>query len=485
MNNSEDKIAELLKQGGDERLLEGESTAFNKYGCLTKPYPHLSFSSCTASTISYDTFEHVCEYYNKISNKNYDISEHFQLVRDELRAILGLGDTVDVALAASGTDLEILPFLITKNKRITNILVGPDEVGTGASLICNGNYYSQIAPNREKVWRGSRINGLERHDIETIGVPVRNPDGTPRTSSDVECDLRCSIQEAIEGDRSLIIHCLFKSKTGLIAPSPEGFKSIVRQYPEATYVVDACQFRNSKEIVRDFLENNCIVFLTGSKFFRAPPFCACALIPPDLRQNFVDVPDVPCGLSHLIGREELPLRWTGFNGKLQYNENLGLLLRWKAAIHEMRNFFAIDQERVTSSVNIFLKVIRELISETEELEILQVARANILSPIEDALSSTIVTLMFSDTSISHGFSKYIYRQLFLNTEPIQCHTGQPVKVMRDGDKWRGTLRIALSSRYFIDHSGKVEPEQEAILRGEIATLLSKIIGEKNRYQLSI
>jgi hypothetical protein len=44
-------------------------------------------------------------------------------------------------------------------------------------------------------------------------------------------------------------------------------------------VADLCQGRFEKERLHDYLEKNVVVLITGSKFFRGPPFSGGVLIP--------------------------------------------------------------------------------------------------------------------------------------------------------------------------------------------------------------
>lgn len=48
------------------------------------------------------------------------------------------------------------------------------------------------------------------------------------------------------------------------------------------YVVDACQGRFEIDWLNDLLSKNAIVLITGSKFFRGPPFSGGVLVPAPL-----------------------------------------------------------------------------------------------------------------------------------------------------------------------------------------------------------
>jgi hypothetical protein len=69
-------------------------------------------------------------------------------------------------------------------------------------------------------------------------------------------------------------------------------------------VVDACQGRFEKKMVKDLLDANAITLYTGSKFFRGPPFSGAVFVPAkimnQLKELDVEQP-VPAGLCSFMG----------------------------------------------------------------------------------------------------------------------------------------------------------------------------------------
>jgi hypothetical protein len=93
--------------------------------------------------------------------------------------------------------------------------------------------------------------------------------------------------------------------------------------------------------VREFLRRGFMVAITGSKFFGGPPFSGSLLMPPSILARIGRLA-LPEGLadysSHLDWPRDLRAKtemgWTS-------QANLGLGLRWIAALSEMESFFAL------------------------------------------------------------------------------------------------------------------------------------------------
>jgi hypothetical protein len=108
-------------------------------------------------------------------------------------------------------------------------------------------------------------------------------------------------------------------------------------------VVDATDLRCSRSMIRRHLAQGFMVIISGSRFAGGPPSCAALLLPPDLVEHIVSAQgqditlpslasfDMPRSLRHWI------LSYTSV-------ANLGLGLRWSAAIAELRRYYAVDRE---------------------------------------------------------------------------------------------------------------------------------------------
>ena len=79
----------LLDNNGMDDRLKILDDGMTRYGCHRNPYQHISYSSCTASTISSETYMHIKDYldnYLDISEVNNFVQE-FQQIRDSIRSI--------------------------------------------------------------------------------------------------------------------------------------------------------------------------------------------------------------------------------------------------------------------------------------------------------------------------------------------------------------------------------------------------------------
>ena len=480
MNTNTTKIEDLiLDDNGKDDRLRILKNGMTKYGCMTKPYPHISYSSCTASTINLEAFTYIQGYYNNVNlNDSNNYIEEFQNIRDDLRKILGLKDDVDICLSASGTDLEMLPYLcIPYGSKVNNIIIGPNEVGSGTLLAADGCIFSEVDKTKYSLKKGKKLNGFEKFDIQLFTLPIRDENGNPAN----EEILLQKISDILKIEKTqktyTIIHSVYHSKTGLIKPLPENLIQLAKKDPNTILIIDACQFRISRETINDLLDKGCIVFITGSKFFAAPTFSAAALIPNNLRDKAAFNKNIPDGLNFLYGRELFPKRWKSVN-HFKLDNNLGLLLRWRAAIFEMQLFNSLSKDRILSTITIFNNCIEKLEKKHTDFIIYSQIDKN-EKDYDLLMSQTICTFGFKDKDIDIEKAKEIYQQLiskeWLDQEfPYSVHLGQPVKIKQYNGKWLGTLRIALSAKFFVNYSGKVKSVQEDFIYKEIEYIFKAI-----------
>ena len=474
---------EYLADNGDDRLLIEEDRGTNKYGCRVTPYKHLSYSSSTASSINICTFSYVKKYF--INNKheldnNQWVKKEYQKIRDSLRVYIGLEDNVDIALGGSGTDLELLPLvLIGSNKKIINIVIAPEEVGGGIKHIAQAKHFSEQLVNGSKVNIGDTIRGFESYKIQYTPFSIRTNSGKFIENKVIENNILKTIKKHYDSSK-IILHVVYKSKTGIVSPSESFVNYIYKHYPNILLVIDACQYRMSQETIKNFIDLNAIVLLTGSKFFGAPPFCAAMLVPFKLRNRFVIDREIPKGLTDYFSRSELPYRWQSFNKVLPEIANIGLLLRWNAAIYEMKNFALINRNRFIYTVEIFNKVFREVSEEMEYFEIEVIPELETLNEMEKNFSLTLLTFTLKDASLTYDHARILYSKLLeVDNMPLiyemPCHIGQPVKIKKNSTgEWRASLRIALNARFFTKYSGEISELQYKQYKHDLTTIFTKL-----------
>ena len=474
---------EYMIMNGDDRLLIDVARETNKYGCRVVPYEHLSYSSSTASTIDFDTFNYVERYFTKNHHKfNNDawIEKEYQKIRDSLRVYIGLEDNVDIALGGSGTDLELLPIVYANSsEKIVNIVVAPEEVGGGIKHIAQARHFSEHLVNGVNVNIGDLVKGFESYDIEYLPVTIRKDSGEFIGNQEIEDSLLKIIDQNYDSSK-IILHMVYKSKTAIVSPRESFIKHISEQYPNILLVIDACQYRMSQVTVKKFINLGAMVLLTGSKFFGAPPFCAAMLVPPTLRNNFTIEREVPTGLSDYFSRHEFPTRWSTFNEVLTKMPNIGLLLRWNAAIYEMKNFALINQNRFIYTVKIFNQVFHEIEESMDYFEVESIPELDSLDDMERFFSLSLLTFTLKDESLTYDHARILYAQLLeVDNMPLEykmsCHIGQPVKIKQNSNgEWRASLRIALNARFFSKYSGEISELQNRQFNQDLTIIFTKL-----------
>jgi hypothetical protein len=137
------------------------------------------------------------------------------------------------------------------------------------------------------------------------------------------------------------------SKTGLVAPQPAYAADLKRRYGDALdVVVDACQLRLSPETLRAYCDAGFMILVSGSKFLAGPPFAGALLVPQVLAQRAVGAASLPEGLRSYTTRDQWPLAWQALRDSIPTHPNLGLLLRWQAALCEAVAFRSLDSAQV-------------------------------------------------------------------------------------------------------------------------------------------
>jgi len=90
-----------------------------------------------------------------------------------------------------------------------------------------------------------------------------------------------------------------------------------------------------------------MVQITGSKFYMGPPFAGALLVPPEIARRAADMAPLPASLGAYFGRLEWPPAWGRLTAGLSPKPNIGLLLRWQAALAEMEAFNRVpDRPRI-------------------------------------------------------------------------------------------------------------------------------------------
>lgn len=344
--------AALLVQGGDQRIAIQPASQANKYGCQPFPAPdRIAFASSTASQISACAFDAAERLRARIAAAMEDkpaaevYGDELQRLREELMELLDMrAPAPDIVFAASGTDAHLLASQLAaaqsrrQGRALRVIMVNSEESGSGVSTALSGRSFS--AYNALGDCSPRRISGGGETDPAVLHVAVRHPDGAPRSPQAVADDIDALADAAFADGCDVMLVLIDVSKTGCVSPEPAYARRLQQRAPGRVLVlVDACQFRIETASLQAYLADNFMVAITGSKFIGGPSFSAALLIPPVMAAAMRPF-GAPAQLQRHSAREEWPEQWHA-GRTLSSCANPGLLLRWEAALHELRAFQAL------------------------------------------------------------------------------------------------------------------------------------------------
>ena len=496
----------LMARGGDQRLAVDPRTGLNHYGCSHRPRPWaITFASSTASSLSERGFGGAEASRRRIAaaalaGRAPDaLALEAEAVRSGIAAHFGLRRGDEVVLTASGTDCELLALglaLADPGGPMSTILTAPEETGTGVPLAAGGRHFADDTSGRQRVRKGAVVEGF-RDDTRVLSLAVRRPDGMLRPPPEIDAECEALVAIECEAGRRVLLHLLDLSKTGLLAPSLGCLRRLRAVHGDRIdVVVDACQARLDQGRVRDYLSLGWMVMITGSKFFTGPPFCGALLLPKRIvrRTSSGSLPD---GLCAYGCRSDWPVGMAAAS-HLPAGINLGMVLRWQAALAEMQAFASVPSAQVRARLDFFLTGVREAIRMHPGLVLVEVpapdrgplrgAQGHPAAPGWDQLQTILSFLVMEPqrgpgrdgdpglVPLSMQRARLLYRWLnadvsrVLSAAPeadlrlagLLCHIGQPAPVshraLAGGPA--GALRISAGARLL---SG--EPSHEGLDAG--------------------
>jgi glutamate/tyrosine decarboxylase-like PLP-dependent enzyme len=347
-------LDQLLIAGGGSRLEIDPASGLNAYGCAPHPRPDaLAFGSSTASSISAQAYAAAGALREELvaaaRARRLDVALDHAIgaVRRGVLEVCGATDLtgVEVVLAPSGTDGEYAALHLARagpERPIVNIVMAPEETGSGVLAAAQGRHFASLTSCGEAVTPDAPLAGWDPDLIHVPTVPIRGSDGRPRPLADVDAEVAVLVERAVAPGRRCLLHVLAGSKTGLFAPSFDGVHRLRAKYSgQMDVVLDACQMRLSPERLRACLEAGWMVLLSGSKFFGGPAFAGALLVPAEIVARACELAPLPAGLAGYFSAPEWPPALQHLAGALPEPMNLGLLLRWQAALTEMRAFQAV------------------------------------------------------------------------------------------------------------------------------------------------
>jgi hypothetical protein len=439
-------VSLLLGAGGDHRISPDPVHRRNRYGTLTMPADaEISFSSTTASNVSSEGFAAAGVALQRLvdlqSASPLVIDQWFCDIRDGLAGSLGCPDA-QVILAASGTDAELLAvclFAGSSTPPLSNILVAPDETGSGVPKAAAGCHYSDLTALGGAVEAGKALEGLATDRIDVCTIAIRNVLGEPRSQEDIDGDLIAAVERELKRDRDVLVHVLDTSKTGLSGVTRRAARHAVALAPGRVHViVDACQFRCSVSDIQQDIADGFVVVVTGSKFIAGPPFSGALLVPPALCERFAAKTDIPTGLAAYTAAHDWP---SSLRERMRFafasDVNLGLGLRWVAASAGLDRYADIAESRQALIKDQFVKLVRARITSVDGILLHADDEGDHLN------SRAIVPFTVTNSAgalASFEESQHIHLLMREFDDGAVCHLGQAVRLGS-----RTVLRVAASA----------------------------------------
>ncbi|MFZ6734619.1 hypothetical protein ACO0LG_22000 [Undibacterium sp. Ji42W] len=465
-------LDQLLTGGGDARIALDDD-GYNKYGCGIVPDNlSLAFGSATASTISDMARSAANVVYQKLASVNggaeyYPLIENeLELVRQELKQLCALTvqaksadlATTDVVFAASGTDLHLIAAqMLALSSQASQsalpmlvIMVEPGETGSSVPAALSGQHFSSRSALDVTVISGDVIAGTLPTELQTVSI--REKDGSARNLKDVDAEVVALTGAAIAQHRHVMLVLADVSKTGMIAPSINVAINLSKRHRHNFHVmVDACQFRISNASLHAYLQQGFLVAVTGSKFLSGPSFSGALFVPASIAKK-LKILSVPLALQAYSSRADWPREWPGAD-KLSRHVNAGLLLRWVAALAELRAFRQLPEAAIHHFVLQFGHAIQSYFEHNAHLALLPV-----YIPKRDVLHGnvswdqlpTIFSFLMKDTSGQHFLDReqtmLVYRRL---QKEKHMQSGQPVLCGLRHQIPVSALRLCLSARLIV------------------------------------
>lgn len=473
----------LLTDGGDARIVCGPNGC-NQYGCTPQPDREVvAYGSSTASTISAAGFAAADAVRNRLNSAAITESpavtyeREMDRVRGELKSLCGLEEMTDleIVFGASGTDLHLFASqLMVDTSAPCPLIVRVEaaETGRGVPDALAGRHFSDCAALGDAVLPNAPLDC--GRPLEILEVKCRTAEGELRAAAEVDAEVARAVGRAAVMGRRVLLTVVDVSKTGLLAPSPACVDALRRRFPDLIDVlVDACQFRMAPSTLKAYLEHDFMVAITGSKFVTGPTFCGALLVPGRVTPRF-KTRTLPRALKAYSARADWPRQWSA-RIALKPVANFGLLLRWEAALAELRAFHDLPEATVAEFLETFAEAITRYLSGNPAFELLSAPGLD-RSPVAPADQwdrfSTIFSFLLlrpksgARTWLNQGETKKVHELL----RASRCQVGQPVACGSREGVPVSALRLCISTRLIVDALSREGRGVRAVIAEALAVL---------------
>ena len=338
-------INDIVK-GGDERISLNEN-GLNKYHGNPLIYKSVfNRGSCTMSNLNVDSKRAVDKMLEKL--KQHDYSKLLDEQQKQLKKLIDKNPShdFDIFYAPSGSDLCYYPIMFSRilqyEKPIFSVVTCPEELGTGSNTAIKGKYFFGTNQFEENVDKGINIHP----DVNIIqqAFPARDEEGNILNH---KAEILKVIEEKSK-DHQVIANLVIGSKSGIV----DNISMIPRANDNVFWVIDVCQMRTTPKLINSLIRLNCMVMLTGSKFYQSPPFCGALLVPKTISSKLKNISDKAIEpFLKIFSTSDISNTHPELRNKFKKNENYGTLLRWEAAISEMKLLSFFGEDMVTSAID--------------------------------------------------------------------------------------------------------------------------------------
>ncbi len=439
------ELIDAIVAGGDERMTL-DARGWNRYFVPARQEGVIfNRGSCTCGFLVRDAYRPVDALHRRLEAGDdlLTVREH---QRRRLRAVLGVDDDVDIFFAPSGSDLGYLPGLfhqLTRGGVLHTAVTACDELGSGSVLAHESRYFSQQNQLSQGNAVGTSVSGP---GPKVTAFPTRGPDG-------VVIDHREALLLAIETETVTAVQLVWSSKTG-VRDDPTLVDDVLAR--GAAVWIDLCQLRPPIDVAAMFVRRGCVVMITGSKFFQAPPFCGALLVPAPISERLRDATGDIHGYERLFTALDAPASWRPLVQQLSGASNVGLTLRWEAALCEMEAFCTLDQISVSDTIARWrAALVRELLDTDDAFDV-----------ISDPDDPTIVSFrcLRAGRALGLGELNGVYRRVISARRSLpgyeRAFIGQPVE-----SGGMAMLRLALGAndiRKLLDGSETVDDDRRLV-----------------------
>jgi hypothetical protein len=490
-------LEQLLSSGGDTRLEIDLTTGRNRYACLPRPCEAVSFG-CTSSTVSRRGFAAAAQTHQLFlaaRDPYVAVNEYANAVRQRLRELLTLPDDVDIALAPSGTDVELLAVALAAgpgDRPVVNIVVGPSEIGSGSPQAAACCHYDCLAPSGAKVVACQPVDLALASRVRVQTVDLRTARGDMLSESEIDAAVIELVIEATEQDAIVLLHIVAHSKTGVHAPSLACVERLRQASPDIMVVVDAAQGRFSRRGLRDVLQKDYLVVFTGSKFYGGPPFSGALLVPRSYQPANRQLNCLPAGFGDYFSAVEMPETWPEIRRSLPAEPNVGAMLRWSSALAEIEAYYNVPSDARLRVMRYFESTAPQILNESDTIRMLPV-----FPPVYDDTSerlleskTTVFGFWVTPPGATRPLGKSDLKQMHIEltsnvaekyggpdqeTLARTYHIGQPVDLGQAGCVLRVALGGELITRVATDtRVGQTFEDRLAWLHDQLIGLRQKI-----------